>query len=87
MTDKNSWDIKQLQLVVDEVKQNWQGLEGRVRVLELFKESTVEKLIIIFNQLKELQEGDKWIKRVFITSLIAATLSTLGTLLVWAIKN
>ena len=87
VTDKNAWDIEQLQSAMGEMKKNWQDHEGRMRIMESFKDSTVEKLIIIFNKLEELQEGDKWIKRVFITSLIAATISTLGSLIVWAFQN
>lgn len=87
MTDKNSWDIKQLQEKVAELINEWKEQKNRIEKLEKWKVATVEKLIIISEKLEELQEGDQFIKRVFITSLIGAVLSGIASVIVWAFKT
>lgn len=87
MTEKNSWDIKQLQKESEESRRVEQDHEARLRSLESFRDSTVEKLITVFNRLDELQEGDQWIKRVIVTALVTGVIGAIISLVVWAIQN
>lgn len=87
MTDKNSWDIKQLQRETEDNRRVHQDHEARLRSLESFRDSTVEKLITVFNRLDELQEGDQWIKRVIVTALITGVIGAVISLIVWAVQN
>lgn len=85
--NKNSWDIKQLQRESEENRRINLEQEVRLRSLESFRDSTVEKLITVFKRLDELQEGDQWIKRVIVTSLITGVIGAVISLIVWAIQN
>lgn len=87
MTDKNSWDIKQLQRETEDSRRVDQDHEARLRSLESFRDATVERLITVFNRLDELQEGDQWIKRVIVTSLVTGVIGAVVSLVVWAIQN
>lgn len=87
MTDKNSWDIKQLQRETEDSRKVEQDHEARLRSIESFRDSTVEKLITVFNRLDELQEGDQWIKRVIVTALVTGVIGAIISLIVWAIQN
>lgn len=91
MTDQNKWEIEQLKEQAKEraqkTSERFRKVEEKIEDLVLFKTSTVEKLIIVFQMLEELKEGDKYIKRVFITSLVAAAVSGVGSLIVWAFQN
>lgn len=87
MTDKNSWDIKQLQRETEDSRRVDQDHEARLRSLESFRDSTVEKLITVFNRLDELQEGDQWIKRVIVGSLVTGVIGAIISLVVFAIQN
>lgn len=86
-SEKNSWDIEQLQRQANDTKAVAQDHEARLRSLESFKDSTVEKLITVFNRLDELQEGGQWIKRVIVTSLVTGVIGAIISLLIWAIQN
>lgn len=87
MTEKNSWDIQQLQRETEDSRRVDQDHEARLRAMESFRDSTVEKLITVFNRLDELQEGDQWIKRVVVTSLVTGVIGAIISLVVWAIQN
>lgn len=87
MTEKNSWDISQLQREAEESRTVDRDHEARLRSLESFRDSTVEKLITVFNRLDELQEGDQWIKRVIVTALVTGVIGAIISLVVWAIQN
>lgn len=85
--DKNSWDIAQLQRESEDSRTVGKDHEARLRSLESFRDSTVEKLVTVFNRLDELQEGDQWIKRVIVTALITGIIGAIISLVVWAIQN
>lgn len=87
MTEKNAWDIKQLQKENEDSKRVDLDHESRLRSLESFRDSTVEKLITVFNRLDELQEGDQWIKRVIVTALVTGIVGAVISLVVWAVQN
>lgn len=91
MTDRIKWDIEQIkQREIDRevgYREKFKKIEEDMKDLWTFKTSTVEKLIMIFQMLEELKEGDKMIKRIFITSLVGGVFSGLSALVVWAIQN
>jgi hypothetical protein len=84
---RNSWEIERLKESVSQVNRKQEDQEVRLRALESFRDATLEKLIVIYNKLDELQEGDKWIKRVFISSLITAITGAIVSFILWAIKG
>lgn len=87
MTDRNEWDIKRLQEWKAEVVSKLQEQDKWNREVATFKDTTVQQLIVIFDKLKELHEGDKWLKRMFTTALVGTGVSALGALIVWAFQN
>lgn len=87
MEQRNSWEIERLKESVSEVNRKHDDQEKRLRALESFRDATLEKLIVIYSKLDELQEGDKWIKRVFISSLITAITGAVVSFILWAIKG
>ena len=87
MSEKNSWDIKQLQKDSQESRRVDLEHEKRLRSLESFRDSTIEKLINVFNMLEELKEGDQWIKRVIVTALVTGVIGAVISLIVWAIQT
>jgi len=84
---KNAWDIEQLQNWKKELMQKMGKLETRVEEHETFKATTIQQLLVVFKTLDELKEGDKWLRRMFITALVGTALTAIGALLVWAIQN
>lgn len=87
MSEKNSWDIAQLQKDSEENRRVNLEHEKRLRSLESFRDSTIEKLINVFNMLEELKEGDQWIKRVIVTALVTGVIGAVISLIVWAIQT
>lgn len=87
MPERTAWELEQLKKRDEERDADMKDFEGRIRALESFKDTTVEKLISIFNMLEELREGDKWIKRMFSTSLITGIIGAVISFIVWAIQN
>lgn len=87
MTERNSWEIERLKDRQTEYERKQETQDERIRKLESFRDATVEKLIVVFNKLEELQEGDKWIKRVFISSLVTAITGAVISFIIWAIQN
>lgn len=84
---QNQWDIERLKEKTEEFAEKLDKIEQRIHDLEIFKETTVQQLIVVFDKLKELQEGDKFIKRMFITALVGSAFSAVAGLIVWAIQN
>lgn len=86
-TEKNTWEIEQMKARIGEVYDVAKKNAEKIHDLEIFKTSTVDKLIIVFDKLEELQEGDRWIKRVFITALVGAIVSAVFSLVMWGITK
>lgn len=91
MTEQTKWEVEQLKKreeKKDEKNENrFQKLEEKVDALVIFKTATVEKLLMILQMLEELKEGNRVIKRIFITSLVGSVLSGITAAIVWAIQN
>lgn len=87
MSEKTEWEIEQLKLAEKATNKRLDNHAERIRGLESFKDSTIEKLLQIFNQLEVIKEGDEWIKRTFTKTLITAIIGAVFSFLVWAIQN
>ena len=87
MERENQFQINLLRNEHEALVRHVDDLETRQREMEKFKESTVEKLLVIFEKLDELRKGDQFIKRVFITSLVGAICSGLVSVIIWAFQN
>lgn len=85
--DRLAWDVNNLKEESNQQAQNLLEQEARIRKLESFKDSTVEKLITIFNMIEDIKEGDKWIKRTFTAALVTMVTGAVASLLVWLIQN
>lgn len=86
MTDRIKWDIEHLKKDNRLQNEEIDELKQQVRNLESFRDTTMEKLITIFNIIEELKEGDKWIKRTFTTALITVSFGAIVSLLAWFIQ-
>lgn len=87
MTDRNAWNIEKLLEWKAEVEIRFRDLNGWQHDHDEFKNTTIQQLIVIFDTLKELKEGDKWLKRMFITALVGTGVTSIGALIVWAFQN
>lgn len=70
MNERNSWEIEQSKQTDARQNRQLDDHEERIRVLETFRNSTIEKLITIFNTLEEIRDGNKWIRRLVSSALI-----------------
>lgn len=84
---RNEWDINQIYQKVEAIEKQMRDNAGKIHDLELFRESTAQKLLTIFSELKDLQDGDKWIKRLIIGSLITGAVGAVFSFLVWAVQS
>lgn len=84
---KNTWDIDQLKKQTERTEAEIVNLKKDVDELQSFRDTSVQKFITIFNRLSEMQEGDQWIKRIFIGALVTGAIGTIFSLTVWAIQN
>lgn len=87
MTERNTWDIDRLKESRLENTRRIAILEDKMQKHDVFKETTIQQMLVVFEKIKELQEGDKWIKRMFITALTGTGLSALSAVLFWFINN
>lgn len=87
MTDRKAWEHEQLMEWKKEVNLKFEKLEEWKHGQDKFKTTTVQQLVTIFKKLEELQEGDKWIKRMFITALVGTGFSAVMAMVLWAIQN
>lgn len=87
MENRNSWEIDQLRKSDDKHDARLDDHEARLRELETFRSSTVEKLIRIFEMLDELREGDRWIKRTIAGTLITTLVGAIVAAITWFIQH
>lgn len=87
MQERHSWEIENMKKNDEKQDAQLSDLSNRVRALESFKDSTVEKLITIFNMLEEIREGDKWIRRILASSLITAIIGAVVTAITMLLKG
>lgn len=76
--EKTKWEVDQLK---EAVKKH----DTRIKDVEDFKISTIEKLKTIFERLKEIEKSNKWVSQSFFyilfSGVLAAVLSFVGSLM------
>lgn len=72
MEERNKWDIEQAKIDDARQERRIEDHEQRIRVLETFRDSTIEKLITVFNTLEDIREGKKYGRRLVTTSLVTS---------------
>lgn len=87
MDERNSWEIESIKRNIARQEMQIDDLDRRVRMLESFKDATVEKLITVFSMIEEIREGDRWIRRVISSALITALVGAISTVVIWLIKT
>ena len=87
MQERHSWEIENMKKTDEKHEVQISDHEKRIRALESFKDSTVEKLITIFNMLEEIREGAKWIRRILASSLITAIIGAVVTAITMLLKG
>lgn len=89
MTDPkmHRWEIDQLKKQYERADAEITNLKKDVDELQSFRDTSVQKFITIFNRLKEMQEGDMWIKRLFIGALVTGACGSVFAFITWAIQN
>lgn len=85
--DKLVWDVDKLKQEKEYQNSGLIEREKRIRKLESFKDSTVEKLITVFSMIEDIKENDKWIKRTFTAALITMVTGAIASILVWLIQS
>lgn len=87
MPEKTQWDIEHLQK--ENKRQNDQLAEHtrEIRDLQSFRDSTVEKLITIFNTINDMKEDSRWMKRMFTSTLVGGIVTAVISLVIWLIQT
>lgn len=87
MSEKIKWDVEHLKKENAQQRKRITNNESRIRTLESFKDSTVEKLITIFNTIEEIKEESRWLKRNFTNTLVGGIVSVVVALIIWLIQT
>lgn len=85
--ERHQWEIEQIKKDMDALFDSKRKMEEKVDTLESFRDSTVEKMTVIFSKIEELAESGKWLKRTLFGALTAGVIGVLTTLITWAIQN
>lgn len=85
--EKTRWDVGHLQKENKQQNKTISEHDSRIRELESFRDSTIEKLITIFKSIDEIREESLWLRRVFTSSLIGGVITAAISLIVWLIQN
>ena len=87
MTEKHSWQIEQIHERLRKIDKENGSRDEKIDTLESFKDSTVEKLNVIFEKIEDLSESGKWLKRTLVGAMVAGVVTILTTLATWFIQN
>lgn len=85
--EKIKWDIDHLKKENEAQNKIIDAHETRMREMESFKDSTVEKLITIFNSIDEIKKDSDWMRKTLTTAIIGVIATVIGSLLVWLITS
>lgn len=80
MSDKLEWEVEHL-------KKESKRYAKEMQEFRSFRDSTVEKLIIIFRMLEEIKEESRWLKRMFTSALVGGIATGVISLIVGLIKG
>jgi len=86
MSEKTQWEVEYLQKENEQQNADLKNHEKRLRNLESFKDSTVEKLITIFRTIDDMKEDSRWMKRMFTSTLVGGIVTAVISLIVWFIQ-
>ncbi len=86
MSEKTQWEVEYLQKENEQQNVDLKNHEKRLRNLESFKDSTVEKLITIFRTIDDMKEDSRWMKRMFTSTLVGGIVTAVISLIVWFIQ-
>lgn len=86
MSEKTQWEVEYLQKENEQQNLDLKNHEKRLRNLESFKDSTVEKLITIFRTIDDMKEDSRWMKRMFTSTLVGGIVTAVISLIVWLIQ-
>lgn len=87
MPDKAQWDIEQLKKENRRQDERLNVHDEEIKVLQSFRDSTVEKLITIFNTIEEMKEDSKWLKQMFTSTLVGGIATAVISLVIWLIQS
>jgi len=87
MSDKMKWDIEQIKKDNEAQDRRLDEHDKQLSSFQSFKDSTVEKLITIFNSIDEMKAESKWMKKTFTTTLLGAIVTVITSILVWLITS
>ncbi len=82
-----TWEIKRIKKDMDTLFEDKRDMGRKIDDLESFRDSTVEKMTVIFSKIEELAESGKWLKRTLFGALASGVVTVLTTLIIWAFKN
>ncbi|PAV30153.1 hypothetical protein CIL05_06715 [Virgibacillus profundi] len=85
--NRTKWEIESLHKKTDKHEERLDEHDKRLTSFQSFKDSTVEKLITIFNSIEEMKEDSQWIRKTFTTTILGAIATVIASLLVWLITS
>jgi len=84
---KTQWELERLQRKTNRHEERLDKQDEELTEFRSFKDSTVEKLISIFNTIDEMKEDSKWMKRMFTTTLMGGIVTGIISLVIWLIQS
>lgn len=80
MDGETKWEVEQLKEKVDEHK-------VEIEELKVFKTKTIVQLKTIFENIKEIKEGNKSMSKLLVSLIGSAVLGTVSSIFIWLIQK
>lgn len=81
------WQVRQNTKAIKDMQADLGKQDDRLRTVEVFKETTVDKLLQVFQAVEKLEEKDRWEKRTFTAALLTSIVGAVISAIVWAFQN
>lgn len=84
---ETAWQVRQNTRAIKDINLELGKQDDRLRTVEVFKETTVDKLLQVFQAVEKLEEKDRWEKRTFTAALLTSIVGAVISAIVWAFQN
>lgn len=78
--DEQKWRVERVEKIQDEH-------DDRIKDLEKFKYSTIEKLKTIFQRLSDLEKSSKWVSQSFFYLILSGAISSVFFFIQWLVTR
>lgn len=86
-SNRTQWEIENLHKKTDRHEERLNQQDEKITAFQSFKDSTVEKLIMIFKSIDKIEEESRWMKRSFTNTLVGGIISIVVALVIWLIQT